>query len=248
MKAIRLLSAGLAVGVLACTSEETPTEPSAGASAARAAGGTYTAVDLGTLGGNVSQARGINPQGQVVGSSTTAEGQTHAFLWAKGVMTDLGLSWPFSVAFAINPRGQVVVGTGDAALLWEKGVISPLSTVGSATPYDINPAGQVVGVSETITDHFHAFHAFRWDKGVMTDLGTLGGFSSQATGINPAGQVVGESATAGYTGSHAFLWEKGVMIDLATLGGCCSFANGINPAGQVVGWSVTTGGEIHGFL
>jgi hypothetical protein len=51
MKAIRLLSVSLAVGMLACMSEETPTEPTTGASAARAAAGTYTAVDLGTLGG-----------------------------------------------------------------------------------------------------------------------------------------------------------------------------------------------------
>ena len=38
--------------MLACTSEETPTEPSSDGAPALAAAAAYTAVDLGTLGGN----------------------------------------------------------------------------------------------------------------------------------------------------------------------------------------------------
>jgi probable HAF family extracellular repeat protein len=253
VRLITLLSATLALGMAACTSEETPTEPAASASAARRAVPSYTVADLGTLGACCSIAMDINSRGQVVGSSLVRvpsdpgdEGgkeEDHAVLWEKGAITDLGVSLGHtSGAVAINPRGQVVGATDDgttlAALIWEKGVLSPLTPLdrGFAEARDINPAGQVVGVSD--------FRAVLWDNGVMTDLGALDGFGSAANGINPAGQVVGGS------GHRAILWEKGVMTDLGTLGGDESSASAINSAGQVVGGSSITPGqfEVHAFL
>src|SRR5919201_330131 len=59
---------------------------------ARATISAPTPIDLGTLpGGTSSVARAVSDNGQVVGSSNTASGQTHAFSWTQaGGMVDLG--------------------------------------------------------------------------------------------------------------------------------------------------------------
>jgi probable HAF family extracellular repeat protein len=62
-------------------------------------------TNLGSLGGNLSQAYGINTRGQVVGSSATQSGAVPAFLWEAGKMTALGsLGGEFSTAGWGPPR------------------------------------------------------------------------------------------------------------------------------------------------
>jgi probable HAF family extracellular repeat protein len=64
-----------------------------------------------------SSANGINASGQVVGSSQITSTESHAFLFANGVMQDLGtFGGTSSGAIAINNHGQiagtVLFGTG----------------------------------------------------------------------------------------------------------------------------------------
>ncbi len=198
----------------------------------------YEIIDLGTLGGSLSAANGINDAGQVVGYSRTASHTEHAFLWDDGEMIDLGtLPGPsYSEARSINNAGQVVGFSGSddgSAFIWDSsGGMRYLDGIGDteSEARDINNSGQVVGWTSS--------SAFLWDStSGVTDLG-----SGSALGINDAGQVVGNSY------SHAFLWEDGEMLDLGTLGGNVSVAYAINDFGQVVGYADLASWDEHAFL
>ncbi len=216
-----------------------------------------TARDLGSLGtGTPSEPHAINDLWQVVGSSKTDTGETHAFIWDPITeMRDLGtLGGSESVAWDINDLGRVVgesrTATGETrAFLWDSiAGMQDLGTLGgmNSSAQAINELDQVAGWSEMSGGETHAF---LWDPDAgILDLGTLGGGVSRAFGIDDSGQVVGSSTIA--TGEvHAFLWEPvSGMGDLGTLGGTSSGAWEINAAGHVVGASFTPLGEQHAFL
>jgi probable HAF family extracellular repeat protein len=221
---------------------------------------TYDMVELGSLGGARAFPYAINERGQVVGSSQTVDGSTHAFLWQDGVMTDLGtLGGHYSIATDINNRGQIVGQSENAdgiimPVLWENGSIIELATL-SDPPYGydigghadaINERGQIVGWSER-TDEM--FHAVLWERGRIIDLGTLPGQAeSVARDINNRGQIIGWDD--GFYPIGAWIWENGVMTSLGTLGPEWTrhVPNAINNRGQIVGESNTNSGLFRAFL
>jgi probable HAF family extracellular repeat protein len=184
--------------------------------AALYSGGAVT--DLGTLGGNSSEALGISDSGVIVGDAQLPLVQvqggypSHAFAY-DGTLHDLGvLPGGFSSsATAINASGTIVgwsgLSGGTHAVVW--------ATPGGTGNYAIQDLGS---------------------------LGPLAGNYSRANAINSSGQIVGISDTP-QNGQTAFIYNNGVMTDLTALLPTGSSvilheATAINDSGQIVAYSL----------
>jgi probable HAF family extracellular repeat protein len=179
-------------------------------------------TDLGTLGGDYSWAAALNDRGDVVGASTTAAGELHAFLWSGGRMRDLGLP---GTSYAADVNNHVtVVGMADfgdpgrdTAFRWRHGVAVRLPAPGRAHVAALNDRGTAVG---SYTLDGPPAHAVRWYGGVMTPLGGLpGGGGSGARSVNRRGAILGAVGVAPYSMvEHPVIWASGLTHDLSALG------------------------------
>lgn len=211
-------------------------------------------IDLGTLpGGITSSARDINEAGNIVGSSETLSGETHAFFLFGGVMSDIGVlpGGDTSRATGINDLNQVVGGANLLNLItldlvfhgfkWQGGVISDLGAfppeddINSASNANaINNAGLIAGnvdLAGVVWDLSGVPNFPPFPPNVrITDPGP---FSPAITfDINNAGQAAGSllSSTVG------FRWQAGVVEPLVPLTGVVDDdAFAINELGEVVG-------------
>ncbi len=181
-------------------------------------------IDLGTLGGEESQAYDINSSGLIVGWAEDAHRQRRAFL-TLGELQDLGtLGGHTAEAHAISDAGQIaglsaIAGGASHACLWDGGGITDLGTLGGANSVaeGINNLRQVVGASEIDGADSVCKHAFLWLPSPayglpagMHDLGTLPGtVGSTAWNIDVFGNVVGEAASVDGSLSRAFIWNAG---------------------------------------
>lgn len=199
-------------------------------------------TELGADEGMYSDARAINQNGEIIGSTSKKDGTWRAFLYerTRGLRDLPTLGGPSSYGMAINKHGDAA-GFADTpagdwhAFLYQSGQMQDLGTLGGKTSYanGMNNVGQVVG---TATTHDEYRHAFVYDAaGGMRDLGTLGGRQSSATAINDHGVVVGASETRDRRW-HAFIHDGKRMIDIGLLiKRGSSYATDINNKGQVVG-------------
>lgn len=234
---MRILVAALLVGVVmlpVATAQQAPVVSGRGHAG-------LAAVLLGTLGGTTSVPTDINVRGQVIGTSQTSAGETHAFLWEKGVMIDLAPGFGASEAFDINNRGQVVLqrsvdGTQPSeSLVWSRKGETSLGTVNARF---INERGQVAGTVFTDDGPVGAHtNPFLWSKGQRVDMGPIPnwGSDSSVVDLNDRGAILGQGLSP-ESSQSGFVWADGRIEpvgDPAAFGG-----NGVvdlNNRGRVVG-------------
>jgi len=123
-----------------------------------------TTTLLGTLGGNESQAKGINDASQLVGMSTDSHGQPLSFVYDNSMQA---LNAPaYSGAIAINNRGQVVGSSeGTHGYLLEAGNYTRLDTLRPVLakgwrhmePTGLNNHGWIVGTGTDADGNLRAF-------------------------------------------------------------------------------------------
>jgi probable HAF family extracellular repeat protein len=172
-------------------------------------GGTRTPLpDLSGYG--LSSASSINNNHQIVGSSDTASGYSHAVMWQNGAITDLGtLGGTQSAAYAINNLGQVVGWAHTASeathvFLRSGGKMTDLGTFG------LDPVGNAIN-DHTVIVGQSGSGAWIWSNGTFQNLNNLipanSGFTlDTATAINDNGQIVANGYNA-QGQEHAFLLD-----------------------------------------
>lgn len=207
--------------------------------------------------GKQSQAIAINDAGEIVGVSTIApdavlfKDETHPFLWANGVMTDLGIPADAASAYPydINDSGFVVgiakTMSGPRAAVWTPD--HSMTELKSGTLQSVNNSGIAVGVytdgkllSAWVTD-------INNDSGNFYPLGKLKETNLYVLSINDGGVAVGltcaDSSCNDKTNSTAVLWQNGKVYKLQKLldakyqpNWAVSIPADINAHGEIVGW------------
>jgi probable HAF family extracellular repeat protein len=212
------------------------------------AGRQFTVTDLGTLGGDESQAAAIDSGGAVVGYSDTGgtDDHQHAFASTGKHMVDLGglEADGDSYATSVNRKG-IASGYATAsdgsfhAVVFSRGTVTDLQALRDdfvqSQASGINSRGWVVGTA--LMDDA-AYHGWVYARGHFSILDP----GSHVMGLNDQGEAVGT-----YKGK-GMVFDLGTDIPIGTLGGSWSEADALNAVGVVTGWAATKGDkQAHAF-
>ena len=199
----------------------------------------------------MTDVRGLNGTGRIVGYASVDGVNNFSFSYAGGVFSLLPSSGVTATAHGINDAG-VIVGTTfedpspSRGFVLSGGAYTFFTRPGWATTYAraISNSGLVTGYSE---DGAGASSGYLYNPvtATFTDITVPGSFFTIAQGINNAGQVVGSAVLPG--GTQAFLRQPDGTIVLFQIAGNPTRARGITDTGLMTGF-VTMGAVTSGFV
>ncbi len=226
---------------------------------------TYCSIDYPS--GFGTRARGINDNGQIVGSYADQNGNLHALLIQDGKFIPLApttiLGTEYSDAYKINNRGDVVGFVCDDiachGFLLSKGVLTTFDYPGASDTYaaSINEFGTIFGYWDLYDaqGNFLYEQGFTYEKGNFTELTYPGSADTVPLGNNDFGVVVGGWDTCWTCPvEHSFVSWMGhfMSFDAPFQGVTVTQADGINDLGLIVGQEYTAdeyaNNTGHGFL
>ncbi len=192
----------------------------------------YSVADLGTFGGSVSSAAGINERSWITGSANlSGDAMAHAALWRDGKALDLG-----------------TLGGPNSAIAWpnhsNSGFLAGISELSALNPYHEPWSCSAFFPGNATT---HVCVGFTWRNNAMHALSTLGGYNGYAAGTNDFGAIAGWAENRKHDSTcnsgQVLQFKPVVWIDerihaLPTLGADPDgAATGVNDSGAVVGIS-----------
>jgi len=242
-----------------------------GALSASAAGNPapkYTLTDLGAPWPN--GAKGFNDHGQVVGASYDSHGYAHAFMWQRGVVTNLDAQVTkvdpgtfASTAYGVNNNSEAVgyacLGGGRdgcGVAIWQNGNFTEGD--GYSTAVAVNDNSQVLVVVESNGPGTRGHQSHISKDNTIVQLASIGYYGSYTVGehINNKGQVIGWVQSGGpYNGQplvryDAFWPNPGTVTKLEPPTGYLSPVRlaALNDLSQVVGSATASDGSSHAIL
>jgi uncharacterized membrane protein len=225
---------------------------------------TFCSIDYPS--GFGTRLKGINDNGQMIGSYVDQYGNEHALLVQNGKFIPLApntiLGTEYSIGYKSNDRGDVVGFVCDDiachGFLLSKGVLTTFDYPGASDTYaaSINEFGTIVGYWDLYDaqGNFLYEQGFTYKKGNFTELTYPGSGDTSPVGNNDFNVVVGGWDTVPNTTSPGFVEWMGQFIsfqagfpDVAV-----TQADGINDLGLIVGQEYTSyeydNNQGHGFL
>jgi len=205
----------------------------------------FTATTLqNNLGGNVTEAFGIDDHGQIAGRTAapkSAGGHSHAVLWAGGSVRDLGTLDDGGSEADIITSDNAIYGWSSSKKIHIHGVVfqeggpKDLGVLNGASS-QVDAAASNGRYVMTIQEIAGATKAYLYGGKKPINLGLLTGFrTAMASAMNDTGFITGtDRSDAGL--ERAFIWHNGNLIPLMPPPGFLdTFGNAINAQGEVAG-------------